>query len=240
VNRVDVGGYTLGYRRWSAGYPVVFVSALGTRGSDWAATVYHMTEPVDAFTYNRAGIGGSDARPDRGPHGPRALADELQQILTALDVPRPAVFVGHSVGAHVVRVYAADHPGEVSGIVLVDPSFDDLVLLPGDDQVWSDGGLDTRSTLIDAQLCAAELRDAPPLPRVPAAVVSRTSGRWYEPHLCDTPGLTERWDANQRRLAQLLGARHYTSVDSDHLITEEDPELVAQAVDEVVRQVRET
>jgi pimeloyl-ACP methyl ester carboxylesterase len=46
--------------------------------------------------------------------------EELRRGLRALSLAPPYVLVGHSYGGFVVKLYAARHPDEVAGIVLVD------------------------------------------------------------------------------------------------------------------------
>ncbi|PZG04395.1 alpha/beta fold hydrolase [Nonomuraea aridisoli] len=70
-------------------------------------------------TYDRAGVGRSG--------GPAAesvaeMADDLHRLLHGLGVPLPAVFAGWSFGALVVQVLAVRHPGDVAGLVFVDPT----------------------------------------------------------------------------------------------------------------------
>jgi pimeloyl-ACP methyl ester carboxylesterase len=49
------------------------------------------------------------------------IVGELRSSLHAAEIPGPYLLVGHSFGALVVRHFAFRHPGEVAGIVLVDP-----------------------------------------------------------------------------------------------------------------------
>jgi pimeloyl-ACP methyl ester carboxylesterase len=55
-------------------------------------------------------------------------------MLGALAIPPPFVLVGHSFGALVVRIFAARHPSDVAGLVLVDPADPDEWLDPGEQQ----------------------------------------------------------------------------------------------------------
>jgi pimeloyl-ACP methyl ester carboxylesterase len=68
-----------------------------------------------------AGYGWSDYNP-----APRTLAQqvhELHALLTGANEPGPYIFVGHSYGARVARVFAANYPDEIAGMVLMDPGW---------------------------------------------------------------------------------------------------------------------
>jgi len=49
-------------------------------------------------------------------------ATALDATLAAAGIPRPVVLVGHSIGGLTVRVFVGQHPQDVSGVVLFDPT----------------------------------------------------------------------------------------------------------------------
>jgi pimeloyl-ACP methyl ester carboxylesterase len=69
--------------------------------------------------YDRAGFGFSDDGPL--PRDLDADAKDLHALIHAAKVATPVVLVGHSLGTNIVRRYAEKYPGDVGGIVLVDP-----------------------------------------------------------------------------------------------------------------------
>lgn len=69
--------------------------------------------------YDRAGYGFSD--PDHRAVDAASVADDLHEALDRLSLPGPFLLVGHSLGGGFVRVFAARHPDEVAGLVLLDP-----------------------------------------------------------------------------------------------------------------------
>lgn len=70
-------------------------------------------------SYDRAGYGFSDEGPM--PRGVQADVDDLRALVKAAKLATPLVLVGHSLGSNIVRRYAQQHPGDVAGLVLVDP-----------------------------------------------------------------------------------------------------------------------
>lgn len=95
----------LGSRAAWRGFPARVAAATGT----------------GAFVYSRAGYGASDPRP--GPWTPRFMHDEAQRlpaILEAAGVRRPILF-GHSDGASIALLHAAERPADVRALVLAAP-----------------------------------------------------------------------------------------------------------------------
>ncbi|TQV68022.1 alpha/beta hydrolase [Exilibacterium tricleocarpae] len=129
---IDVGGYKLHIHCSKAKrqnhikhLPTVIIE--GGRGCS-SPMYYRLHENLSKnFTvcsYDRAGIGwseNSDIRKDANN-----IANELHNLLRRtekiLDLKGPYIFVGHSLGGIYLQAYAAKHPRDVSGIVLLDAS----------------------------------------------------------------------------------------------------------------------
>ena len=75
--------------------------------------------------YDRPGVQYLDGSPSRStpvaqPITPQGAADDLQAVLDALDMHGPYVLAAHSFAGNIARVFAAEHPDDVKGIVFVD------------------------------------------------------------------------------------------------------------------------
>jgi pimeloyl-ACP methyl ester carboxylesterase len=119
---VDVGGgrklnlYCMG----AGSRTVLFDAGL----SDWSV-IWGLVQPAvaahaRACTYDRAGLGFSDA--PKGSRSPVAIVQDMHALVHAAKLPTPLVIVGHSLGGFNMKLYAALYPEDVAGIVLVDPS----------------------------------------------------------------------------------------------------------------------
>jgi pimeloyl-ACP methyl ester carboxylesterase len=65
------------------------------------------------------------------------IADELHQLIMALNLPKPVILVGHSMGCQVIRQYASVHPKDVKAIVFVDPGYNpDKLKAVISDSLW--------------------------------------------------------------------------------------------------------
>ena len=116
---VDVGGYRLHINCTGEGSPTVVIeSGWGDMSATWGWVQPEVAKTTRVCTYDRAGMGWSEASPQ--PRTAREFAKELHTLLAKANEPGPYVLVGHSMGGYTVRVYAHDYPDEVSGLVLVD------------------------------------------------------------------------------------------------------------------------
>jgi pimeloyl-ACP methyl ester carboxylesterase len=128
---VDVGGYRLHVHCIGQGSPTVILDHLGEgTSSQWAWVQSELSNVTRVCAYDRAGFGWSDPGP--APRDALGSSRELQILLRNASIDGPYVLVGHSYGVNVARLYASEHPDEVSGMVLVDPG-----LLPGDPRLPS-------------------------------------------------------------------------------------------------------
>jgi pimeloyl-ACP methyl ester carboxylesterase len=116
---VDVGGYRLHIHCTGTGSPTVVIeSGWGDMSASWGWVQPEVAKTTRICTYDRAGMGWSEASPQS--RTARQYARELHTLLAKANEPGPYVLVGHSMGGFTLIVYAHDYPDEVSGLVLVD------------------------------------------------------------------------------------------------------------------------
>jgi pimeloyl-ACP methyl ester carboxylesterase len=105
---------------------VVFEAGLGGSRSYWARVQKELAGELTTVAYDRSGLGRSPAA--KGPRGLEQLATDLNALLDVLlsaksaKNEREVILVGHSWGGPITRVAAAQRPGRVAGLVLVDPT----------------------------------------------------------------------------------------------------------------------
>lgn len=116
---VDVGGYRLHINCTGTGSPTVVIEAgLGDWSLVWSGVQSEVAETTQVCTYDRAGMGYSEASPL--PRTAEYFAYELHTLLERANVPGPYVLAGHSLGGLTVRIFAREYPTEVAGIVMID------------------------------------------------------------------------------------------------------------------------
>ncbi len=184
---------------------------------------------------------------------PDVVAD-LHTLLHTAGVPGPYVLAGHSLGGLFVRLYASTYPDEVAGLVLIDAWSEELqtLLTP---QEWTAyvqlnsavppelASYSDLETLDFAAVSAAmsQAKAATPLGAMPLAVLAH--GQPFglsEQDLGFSPDALETaWRSAQMGLATLTpNARYFVASDSSHYIQLDQPELVTEAIREVVAGVR--
>jgi pimeloyl-ACP methyl ester carboxylesterase len=101
------------------GPTVLFEAGVAATSLSWTRVMPAVATFARTCAYDRAGLGWSE--PASAPRTVEQIVAELRAVLTRTAATGPAVLVGHSFGAFVVLVYASRYPGDVAGLVLVDP-----------------------------------------------------------------------------------------------------------------------
>lgn len=123
---VDIGGYKLHCRIQGEGRPaVVFLSGFGAPQSYWNDIVEKVREHSTVITYDRAGYGKSEMGGE--PKTAARIAEELNTLLSKLEIPGPYLVVGHSFGCRIARYFSVNYPDEVCGIILLDPTHPEFI-----------------------------------------------------------------------------------------------------------------
>jgi pimeloyl-ACP methyl ester carboxylesterase len=120
----DVGDYRLHIYctgPQNSGNPTVILETMsGGSSVNWGWVQPEIAKTTRVCSYDRAGFGWSDPAP-QPPSFQRTVSD-LHTLLAKAGVSGPYVLVGHSKGGLIVRGFAADHPSETAGLVLLDAS----------------------------------------------------------------------------------------------------------------------
>ena len=104
-----------------SGNPVVILEA-GAGGStlEWRWVHGEIAKITRVCAYDRAGMGFSNPGPL--PRTANAVVSDFVALMKAASIKPPYVMVAHSLGSYFVRLYADQHPRDVAGMVLLDPS----------------------------------------------------------------------------------------------------------------------
>jgi pimeloyl-ACP methyl ester carboxylesterase len=254
---VSVGRHRLEATVFGAGSPAVVIEpSFGGAAEDWAKIAHGLSDETTVVTYDRAPYGASSAAQDgRTPHD---IAGDLHGLLTELGLTGSLVLVGHSAGGIYMRAYAAEHLDRVVGMVLVESShenqrklLDPLRSVPSRLQmafmipsimrgpVEERRGADPWSVIREWRAFKRATAHPPLLPDGalgdrPLAVLTCGPGEPAGP-----ARVYERWRDLHRDLTRLSrNSRHMVSESDDHYLMLGDPDLVTDAIRDVVRCAR--
>lgn len=135
------------YCRGSGSPTVVFDSGMGDSTISWAMVQPALSKRTRTCSYDRAGLGFSDAATRRSTV--RNMAEDLHALLRAAHIEPPYVLVGHSAAGMTVRVFADRYRDEVVGMVVVEGSHEDqstrswAIEAPGSKEKWDASLKDT-------------------------------------------------------------------------------------------------
>jgi pimeloyl-ACP methyl ester carboxylesterase len=188
--------------------------------------------------------GADQSTPITQPHTVQQDVDDVVALIDAARLPGPFVFVAHSYGGLILDLLARTHPDLVAGIVMVDGVSEFLPDLgtPGQNAAWErDSALPPEpggEGVLVLEAIAA-IKDAPPLPRVPAIVLSADKFAAPEALSPQNYTLAQIHDANAH-LAAALGTTNSIAAGSGHNMMLYQPKFVADNIIGVVDEVRRT
>lgn len=259
TKRVAIGGRSLSLTRAGTGAPVVLLDAgLGATSADWEPVLDRLATVTTVCCYDRAGLGASDPRP-HWPHTTQDNVDDLHALLVEAALPPPYVLVGHSRAGFTVALYAAQHPDEVDGLVLVDPphpedypAYLEQLLLPTSEEpdhiqrlrhFYAGGYQDParNSEGLDVAASCRQVQQIRSLSTTLPLIVLTAGGFLREPLL--GPELGQRFHQvhgamGQRWASLSTQGRHLVVEYSNHQMQTEVPEIVIEAIQTVVQQAR--
>jgi pimeloyl-ACP methyl ester carboxylesterase len=222
----------------AVGKPLVVLEAGGGAGFDtWSPVQSSIAEFVRVCGYDRPTLIRGTTAP-RASSSPANVVRTLREVLSALGELPPYIMVGHSYGGMIVRLYATTYPKEVSGLVLVDSTHEDL--LSRFDQIDPEAARELRSPADDEAVDLVAFSEALNAHRwrstIPLVVLthgrtpSAPAGRQAQ-----ADALDKAWVDLQRELAtRSPSSTHVIAKGSGHYIHTDEPNLVIDAVRKVL------
>jgi pimeloyl-ACP methyl ester carboxylesterase len=240
---IDVGGHQLYIHCTGTGTPTVIMEAgYGDVGQTWSLVQPEVARFTRACSYDRADLGLSDPGPD--PRHSLQIVDELHTLLGNAGIEGPFVLVGHSMGGLYMRLYAGRHRQDVVGLVLVDSAHPDqfrrqAAVLPPESPDDSESlrfYRDWFTNAPDDPTLDPALFEAGSLGDMPLVVLTAPN----KERAADFPAelnarFNQIWVELQEELVQLSSnSIHVISDKSQHFIQRDQPELVVDAIRQVI------
>lgn len=211
---------------------IVLEAGLGDTLSVWKDVQPELGRCTRTVSYTRAGYPGSGRA--AGTRDARAVVDELRAALQARGIAPPYVLVGHSLGGLYVQYFARQHPAEVRGLLLLDPTHPDQLERMQTESPGAYRLVKMASMLMppvvkrefrDSTAAGGQVRQSPAAADLPVRVLSSTRAG---------PGETDSFRELAARLqretaAMYPRAAHEFVEGSGHYVQRDKPELVIAA-----------
>jgi pimeloyl-ACP methyl ester carboxylesterase len=119
---VQVNDHLMHIHCQGSGSPTVIIDAgNGSFSLEWMPIQQEVSQTTRVCVYDRSGYGWSEAGPQ--PRDGMQVVSELHDLLQAAGEADPYLLVGHSLGGVHVRLFAAQYPEEVAGLILIDTAY---------------------------------------------------------------------------------------------------------------------
>ena len=249
---VSVGEYSLQFRVIpGSGQTILLEAGGGMDSREWDGLGSEIARRTGAtvVSYDRAGFGESDL-----PDTPYSMLEELGWLRCGLDklkLDTNLILVGHSYGGWLIRLYASEHPEAVSGMVFIDPFSTELVDMLGveylDEHPMAgklpfDTSEPEKLTKYQRALVrfvgdglsskVKVMRETTVPEGIPVILI--TSSQPFLPK----PEEQEAWRTSHEKIvASIDGAVLIVAEKSGHMIPFQQPEIIVDAIENIVRQV---
>ena len=213
---------------------VLLIAGWDHGAEDWSAVEPALAETTRVCSYDRFGIGTSDAAAT--PQTFDSQIADLHELLAVIGEPAPYVVVGHSFGGAEAVTFASTYADEVAGLLLVDASPttwpDAVCSVPA----YADGCALMRDPSQGERLDVFPAFEAvaaiSSLGDLPLTVVTAAHRAAVGLTPDEASRLDALWDEGTQRWAQLSTASKVVTVDTGHAIQIEQP---ATVIDEIVQ-----
>ncbi|MEX2466059.1 MAG: alpha/beta hydrolase [Gemmatimonadota bacterium] len=235
---VEVAGRSIRALCTSSAPTVLFLHDAGADADDWRSVLEHLDTEAGACVYQRAATGGETG--EVAPRGWFELFEELRGVHDALGARPGYVLVGQGVGAMYARLFASTRPGAVGGLLLIEPSHEDLPqrLMPAMPAAAWTRWMALRKELNPDGVREAELAARARRTRVPGGIPMTVITATSRP-------VAEGWDerfvdeaARQAHESLVRGrayGRHVPARAYGPDVARDQPSLVAEEIERVLR-----
>jgi pimeloyl-ACP methyl ester carboxylesterase len=225
----------------------MLIAGFNTSSDIWAAVEPTLAQTTRVCSYDRFGVGASDAPPAAQTFATEA--DDLHALLQSAREPGPYVVVGHSFGGAEAVTFASMFPTEVRGLLLLDaspPAWNTAICAVPDD--GSDAahvfqGLCAEQSSpgnngehLDAPTAFAEVAAIDALNGFPMIVATADHHSYAGLAASEEARLNDVWNAGQAHWVSLASAAQLVTVDNTgHNIQLDRPDVVLDKIHDLLR-----
>lgn len=231
---------------------MILEAGMNESSATWRGLPAKVADFARVCAYDRAGLGKSrTAAP--GARTSLQVATELHALLKKAGISGPLLLVGHSLGGVHARMYASRYAIDVAGMVLIDSVHEDetarwMAVVPAEvrRQMEAEGARRVMGEeAVDLEASFAQLRATKWRTRIPLIVLSRGRKSFtvddYPPRLRSLApqGEALRIEMQKDLARRSTRGRHRFAEKSGHMIHHDEPDVVLEAIREVVEAARQ-
>ncbi len=247
---VTINGHAMEYQDQGEGKVTLLLEAGGSAGlADWEPVYNELAKTYRTIRYSRLGNGNS--APIRKNYSSEEYADEALALLEALKVEGPVVYVAHSYGAYIARVFAARYPQRVAALMLIEPASEhDVAIMRAINLKQAEKEIaqvkldDMENGMSNQYLdfwAKRPLPDYPQLGDIPVTVIASVKTYDDPPLLFFTDEARTMWGQLHKDWAESFPQGRAVLTDkSYHFPQRDEPELVVAEVHRLVKRLTAT
>jgi hypothetical protein len=186
-----------------------------------------------ACTYSRAAVSGGTV------DGEQVVAD-LNALLGVAEVPRPVVLVGHSAGGMFVQLHARLHPGDVLGVLSMNPvppwnpwQTEAFPVMNEEERAAEAAYFSgDNGESLDYATTSEQLDLAPAPPELPFHLIISDATQCEGDDLCER--VSPAYESIMRDVAETWPRGQFAVVPAGHEIFRDDVQAILGAVDDIL------
>ena len=224
-----------------ASYTLVFENGSRNCIQRWETLFKQLPDGVNIFAYNRPGYcKSSSAESVRTSDN---IVKELRHTLQQQGVKSPYILIGHSLGGLYMQHFARQYPNEVKGLVLVDAVYPGILKNPEEFPWYAKLGMttfmssDMKEEMYLAHTSGAIIDSLPAIDHMPIVRLFNYPKRAIENGNANyvDMGMVNRDEKLIEKIKAMYPRAKTVVADSSHQMQETSPELVVQAILEVMQ-----
>jgi hypothetical protein len=249
---ITIQGDKLEYQiKGSGEITVLFDAGALTGMAGWDALWDALPQDIKAIRFSRLGEGNSDAC--TGQRTNQQHVEEVEAILNALNVKKPFLYVGHSLGGATARNYTSTYSDSVLGLLLVDPENPrdvdiikeldpvkgpiEIEQIKANDYKLSEG----KWCFLDAIWNKEKAMDFDDIGDIPVTLIATVMQYENPKTIFNSDAGRKRWGEIQQDWVKTFPQGKFVATDkSPHYIQESEPELVLHELSLLLTQVRQS
>lgn len=224
-----------------ASYTLVFENGSRNCIQRWETLFKQLPDDVNIFAYNRPGYCKSSyAESMRTSDN---IVNELRHTLQQQEVKPPYILIGHSLGGLYMQHFARQYPVEVKGLVLVDAVYPGILKNPEEFPWYAKLGMttlmsgDMKEELYMANASGLTIDSLPAIDHMPIVRLFNYPKKAIEDGTAKyvDMGMVNKDEKSIAKIKAMYPRAKTVVADSSHQMQETSPELVVQAILEVMQ-----